>query len=212
MTAPLTLYLLRHGEVHNPDNVLYGRLPNFRLSETGREQAKAAGIYLANAPLAAVYSSPMQRAQETAQLVIEQHQRPFELACDERLNECHTPYEGQPSEELVKINFDLYTGSEPPYEHPRDLRRRLLHFIGEARERHANQTIAAVSHGDMVVMAFMFAKGQDENDVGRTRTQPNRIQSLGLPEVYPATASISKLVYSTDDPNEVPHYEYIRPY
>jgi hypothetical protein len=64
----------------------------------------------------------------------------------------------------------------------------------------------------MVVMAFMFAKGQDENDVGRTRTQPNRIQSLGLPEVYPATASISKLVYSTDDPNEVPHYEYIRPY
>jgi broad specificity phosphatase PhoE len=212
MTAPLTLYLLRHGEVHNPDNILYGRLPNFRLSEAGREQAIAAGRYLANVPLSAVYSSPMERAQETARLVIEQHKQPFELASDERLNECFTPHEGKSSEELIKINYDLYTGNEPPYEHPRDLRRRLLHFISEARAKHVNQSIAAVTHGDMVVMAFMFAKGQDENDVGRSHNQANRIQSLGLPEIYPATASISKLVYRSDDPDEVPHYEYIRPY
>jgi broad specificity phosphatase PhoE len=212
MTAPLTLYLLRHGEVHNPENILYGRLPNFRLSETGRDQAIAAGRYLAEAPLAAIYSSPMERAQETARLVLAQHRNNLELLSDERLNECLTPHQGSSTEELIKINFDLYTGNEPPYEHPRDLRRRLLHFIAEARAKHPNKSIAAVSHGDMVVMAFMFAKGQDENDVGRSHNQVNRIQSLGLPEVYPATASISKLVYQSDDPNEVPLYDYIRPY
>lgn len=212
MTAPLTLYLLRHGEVHNPTNILYGRLPNFRLSETGREQAIAAGRHLAQVPIAAFYASPMERAQETASLVIAQHSKSLELCSDERLNECLTPHQGRSSEELSKIHFDLYTGNEAPYEQPRDLRRRLLHFIAEARAKHPNQAIAAVSHGDMVVMAFMFAKGQDENDVGRSHNQPNRIQSLGLPEVYPATASISKLVYSSEDPNEIPHYEYIRPY
>jgi broad specificity phosphatase PhoE len=207
-----TLYLLRHGEVHNPDNVLYGRLPNFRLSETGREQAIAAGKHLASVELAAMYASPMERAQETAELVLSQHPQELILQTDERLNECHTPYEGTPSAELIKINFDLYTGNEAPYECPRDLRRRLLNFIAEMRIKHAGESIAAVSHGDLVVAAFMFAKGQDENDIGRTRTQANRIQSLGLPEIYPATASISKLVYTSDDLDEVPQYHYIRPY
>lgn len=212
MSAPFTLYLLRHGEVHNPDNILYGRLPNFRLSEAGREQAKAAGKALANIPLVAVYASPMERAQETASIVLAQRSDKLVLQTDERLNECHTPYQGTSNEELVKINFDLYTGNEDPYEHPRDLRRRLLNFIAEMRATYPNQSVAAVSHGDMVVVAFMFAKGQEENDVGRSRTQLNRIQSLGLPEVYPATASISKLVYSSDNPEEVPQYEYLRPY
>lgn len=207
-----TLYLLRHGKVHNPEEILYGRLPNFHLSEEGREQATAAGKALANVNLTAIYSSPMERAQETATLVLEENQNSLVLQIDERLNECLTPYQGTSNEELTKINFDLYTGNEPPYEHPRDLRRRLLDFIAEMRVKHAGEAIAAVSHGDVAVAAFMFVKGQDENDIGRTRTQANRLHTLGLPEIYPATASISKLVYQTDEPDEIPHYEYLRPY
>src|SRR5688572_5587337 len=102
-----TLYLLRHGEVHNPDNVLYGRLPNFRLSERGREQALAAGKSLAPISISAMYASPMERAQETAELVLSQHPQKLVLQTDERLNECHTPHQGTSNEELTKINFDL---------------------------------------------------------------------------------------------------------
>ncbi|MGJ3241113.1 MAG: histidine phosphatase family protein [Anaerolineae bacterium] len=212
MTYPLTIYFIRHGDVHNPDNILYGRLPGFFLSKTGREQVLAAGKALKDQPIQAIYASPMERTQETARLIVEQRINALDVVIDQRLIEVHTPLDGTPHPELEPINHDLYTGNLPPYEQPRDVRTRLLDFIAEMRRRHANQRIIAVTHGDIVVSAFMHAKEQDANDIGRTRTQVNRIQQLGLPEIYPATASISTLIYHTDDPDEVPAYQYQRPY
>ena len=62
------IHLVRHGEVHNPSGVLYGRLPNFHLSDTGKQMAKAAAEHLKaiNAPVRAIFSSPLIRAQESA--------------------------------------------------------------------------------------------------------------------------------------------------
>ncbi len=67
------IHLVRHGEVHNPSGVLYGRLPNFHLSETGHlmakeaaEQLKAMGI-----KVSAIYTSPLVRAQESAKPIEE---------------------------------------------------------------------------------------------------------------------------------------------
>ena len=63
------LHLVRHGEVHNPDRVLYGRLPNFRLSEAGRAMARAAAEYVVGLdhPVATLRCSPLQRARESAE-------------------------------------------------------------------------------------------------------------------------------------------------
>ncbi|NMH98000.1 histidine phosphatase family protein, partial [Pseudonocardia acidicola] len=72
--SPRTLvHFLRHGEVHNPAGVLYGRLPGFRLSENGRGQAEKVAKVLAEADLAAVVASPLQRAQETAAPIADTH-------------------------------------------------------------------------------------------------------------------------------------------
>jgi broad specificity phosphatase PhoE len=62
------VHLVRHGEVFNPDRVLYGRLPNFGLSERGALMAEAAAAYLValNRPIAALICSPLQRTQESA--------------------------------------------------------------------------------------------------------------------------------------------------
>ena len=60
---------MRHGEVHNPRAIFYGRMPRFRLSEAGRRQAEAAADYLAGAPLAAIYTSPLLRARQTAAII-----------------------------------------------------------------------------------------------------------------------------------------------
>lgn len=62
------VHLVRHGEVFNPDRVLYGRLPNFGLSERGALMAEAAAAHLAalNRPISTLMSSPLQRAQESA--------------------------------------------------------------------------------------------------------------------------------------------------
>ena len=69
-----TVHLLRHGEVHNPGGVLYGRLEGFRLSERGLAMAERIAAHLAGsgpagaprADLVHVVASPLQRAQETA--------------------------------------------------------------------------------------------------------------------------------------------------
>ena len=66
MTDTTIVHLLRHGEVHNPEGVLYGRLPGYRLSEDGVLMAKAAAKWFADRDVTALFSSPMQRALETA--------------------------------------------------------------------------------------------------------------------------------------------------
>lgn len=67
------VHLLRHGEVHNPDGVLYGRLPGYRLSVRGEQMADKAAESLADHDIAAVISSPMERAQQTAEPIARVH-------------------------------------------------------------------------------------------------------------------------------------------
>src|ERR1700727_3853551 len=69
MAEITVVHLLRHGEVHNPNHVLYGRLPGYHLSANGRMMADAAADYFEGRPVAAVFASPLERAQETAQPV-----------------------------------------------------------------------------------------------------------------------------------------------
>ena len=64
-----TVHLVRHGEVENPDHVVYASLPGFGLGERGRAQALAVGERLAGQPVIAVIASPLQRATETAAIV-----------------------------------------------------------------------------------------------------------------------------------------------
>ena len=87
-----TVHLLRHGEVHNPDAVLYGRLPGFRLSDDGLQMAHDAADALRDRDVTAVIASPLQRAQETAQPIADVFGLP--VGCDERLIESENYFEG----------------------------------------------------------------------------------------------------------------------
>ena len=66
MSDTTVVHLLRHAEVSNPRGLLYGRLPGFHLSEEGRLMAKSAAGFLAGRDVTVVWSSPMERALETA--------------------------------------------------------------------------------------------------------------------------------------------------
>ncbi len=87
------VHLVRHGEVHNPEHILYGRLPGYGLSETGQEQARRVAEHLASADVTALFVSPMQRAQETAAPIAEK--LGVEPITDERLIEAANAFEGQ---------------------------------------------------------------------------------------------------------------------
>jgi broad specificity phosphatase PhoE len=61
-----TVHLIRHGEVHNPEGVLYGRRDGYHLSDLGREMAERIGKTLGDRDIVHLRSSPLERAQETA--------------------------------------------------------------------------------------------------------------------------------------------------
>jgi len=87
------VHLLRHGEVYNPEGVLYGRLPGYRLSDLGEQMAVRAADALADRDIAAVISSPMERAQQTAAPVAAKHG--LEIGIDPDLIEAENIFEGQ---------------------------------------------------------------------------------------------------------------------
>jgi len=87
-----TVHLLRHGEVHNPNRVLYGRLPGFGLSEDGLRMAHAAAEALRSRDVVAVVASPLQRAQETAAPIAAAFDVP--VRTDEWLLESTNVFEG----------------------------------------------------------------------------------------------------------------------
>jgi broad specificity phosphatase PhoE len=88
----VTVHLLRHGEVHNPEGVLYGRLPGYHLSADGVRMAEQAAEALRGRPLAVLRSSPLERAQETLRPLAEVTGLPVSI--DDRLIEAGNAFEG----------------------------------------------------------------------------------------------------------------------
>jgi broad specificity phosphatase PhoE len=86
------LYLVRHCEVRNPRGVLYGHLPNFPLSERGVRQAHSLGRYFRETPVRQIYASPLERAQQTAEVIASHLDSPEITTTDE----------------LIEARFGLY--------------------------------------------------------------------------------------------------------
>lgn len=87
------VHLLRHGEVDNPQRVLYGRLPNFYLSKLGLEMADRAANFFQDKDLVKVISSPLERAQQTASPTAEK--LGLEIVHDPRIIEATNVFEGK---------------------------------------------------------------------------------------------------------------------
>jgi broad specificity phosphatase PhoE len=96
------IHLVRHGEVFNPSGVLYGRLPEFHLSERGREMAQLAAESMSGRPIVSVTSSPLTRTRETAQPWLDLFDLP--LAIDDRLIEAGNKFEGSNIRRALRRN------------------------------------------------------------------------------------------------------------
>jgi broad specificity phosphatase PhoE len=92
MSDETIVHLLRHGEVENPAGIIYGRLPGYHLSANGRAMASAAAGFFAGRPVAVLYCSPLERAQETARPVAER--LGLDIVTDDRLVESWNHFEG----------------------------------------------------------------------------------------------------------------------
>ncbi|MBN2472784.1 MAG: histidine phosphatase family protein [Anaerolineae bacterium] len=191
------IHVVRHGNVHNPDNILYGRLPNFRLSDEGEQQAAAAGAYLQDRPLQAVISSPQLRARQTAAHIAGPHGLAVEVS--PLLDEIVSPHQGRPISELDAEGWIMYENLPEGYETPADITARLLRQIEQIRARFPDGEVAIVSHGDVVIAARFWAEGVTFNDDHKNAVP-----------VYPATASITTLAFSGNGAK--PALTYHQPY
>ncbi len=201
-----TVHLIRHGEVHNPQHVMYGRLPGYRISQRGQQQAMAAAQWLQARPLAAVYASPMQRARETAAILAAQN-GDLPVHIDDRLIEVHTPWDGHPLLELLRRNWDLYSDSGPEYEQPKDVAGRGQTFFSDMRRAWPAGEVAAVTHGDIIAFATILAAGHPPD-----KAHKQNMAQYGLTDDYPETASINSFSWRTADPDELPEFSYLRPW
>lgn len=88
-----TVHFLRHGEVNNPEGILYGRIPGYSLSGLGVAMAERVAQWAANRDIKAVHASPLTRAQETAAPIAAQ--LGLTITTDERLIEASNVFEGK---------------------------------------------------------------------------------------------------------------------
>ncbi len=204
MPTPTTVYLVRHGNVHNPKKILYGRLPHFRLSERGVEEARAAGRMMSAMTFDGAYSSPLLRARQTAQEILAFHPR-LKLRKSPLLNEVFMLFEGQPGVVGDRRRDDYYTGVGPPYEQPADIVERVLAFFEKVRRRHAGRNVVAVTHGDVIIFTMLWARG-----LALSPENKANLRGLGF-NGYPATGSLTAFNFRTDSPHERPEVRYLQP-
>lgn len=93
MAETTVVHLMRHGEVHNPAGILYGRLPGYHLSDTGRLMAEVVAKAVSGRDVVALYSSPLERAQETVAPLAATFG--LEVTTDDRLIEAGNLLEGR---------------------------------------------------------------------------------------------------------------------
>lgn len=107
MSTRTIVHLMRHGEVHNPTGVLYGRLAGYNLSELGNEMAATVAESLKTNDITHLVASPLERAQQTARPVADILK--LEIHTDERVIEAGNKFEGR------KVGVSLKAFSNPRY-------------------------------------------------------------------------------------------------
>ena len=201
--------LMRHGHVYNPTAVYYGRLPNFRLSETGQAEAQHTAVALQSngfAPIRAVFSSPLLRARQTAQIVHEQLQLEGEVMVSDLLLEIHSPYDGEKLTAMEARNWNFYADVQPPYEQPEDILGRVQQFMRQMATDYAGEHVLAVTHGDIITFALMWAMG-----LPLQHEQKVEMAQHGLTDAYVGTASVTTFAVSDLSWQTRPWFRYTNP-
>lgn len=131
MPEPTLVYLVRHGAVHNPDRVRYGRLPGYALSDLGRTQIQATARWLhaqAQRPTRLV-TSPLERAAQSGAILAEALGIAAR-ATDERVIEARSRFDGlgYRRDLLAHVQRALFSGErdEPPHSVAERMRRAIV--------------------------------------------------------------------------------------
>jgi probable phosphoglycerate mutase len=183
-------HLLRHGEHGLLGRVLAGRMPGVGLTERGRAEIAAVAERLAGDKVAALYASPLQRTRESAEIVaarlglgIEFRDDVIELDFGEWTGATFESIRADPRWHAWRTQRSLAT--IPGGESMRQVQRRVVEALIEINQRHRDETVVVVSHGDVIRSALLFALGTSLDyynriEVGQGSISTIRIDSDGI--------------------------------
>jgi broad specificity phosphatase PhoE len=150
-TPDTIVHLLRHGEVHNPDGVLYGRRDGFHLSDLGRQMAEKVADSIKDRDITHLRVSPLERAQETAQPLATA--RGLDMVTDDRVIESTNIFEGKRFAGGENALRDprtwrhLWNPVKPSWGEPyKQVVKRMMAAVHDAREAAAGHEAVIVSH------------------------------------------------------------------
>lgn len=194
-----TIIFVRHADVYNPGDILYGRLPRFGLSELGLKQASVTAAVLAPMHVTALYTSPMLRARQTAKIIGGKHPG-VPIRKTRLLTEVLTGWQGRPHSDLDEIGFNFYDNPlRPEDERLPDVWQRIQRYVERMRHQYPGGSIIAVTHGDLVALARASYMGL-----------PIEIGSIRLPHPYPGKGTLLRLKFGRSEgtyPISVDYYD-----
>ena len=187
--------LIRHALTDAVGQHLSGRAPGVLLNAQGQAQAQKLAARLAALPLAAIYSSPLERAVQTAAAVAEPHQLPV-ISCADFLeidygkwtNCTFQELEGQP--EFQRFNTFRSSTRIPGGELMREAQARILSGLEKLAARHPQATVAVVSHADVLKAAVAHYVGIPLDMFQRLEISP---ASVSIVELFAETARLLRL-------------------
>lgn len=163
--AKTVVHLVRHGEVHNPGKILYGRLPDFHLSSRGRSMAACTAKSFVGRDVTYLAASPMERVQETAAPIAEV--TGLEIQTDRDLIEAGNIFEGLrtkgfPNQLLNPIRWRHMTNPlKPSWGEPyTEILERMQRAVAGARREAEGHEAILVSHQLPIVMMQRWAAGK----------------------------------------------------
>jgi broad specificity phosphatase PhoE len=200
----IRILLIRHGSTDLLGRVLYGRLPGVHLNQEGRQQARAAGLALKTRyTIDAVVSSPLERATETARLIADP--QGLDVASDENLNEVDCgSWIGKPFPELNQLEdwrqFNQLRSltRAPRGESLLEVQARAWKSLEDIHARHQDETVAAITHGDVIRSLLLLLLGMPLDHILRLEVGPASVSEIALGRGEPLVRSINQILFDSD--------------
>ena len=159
------VHLLRHGEVHNPTGVLYGRMPGYHLSDLGQEMAQRVADTIGDRDITSVVSSPLERAQQTAAPLAKA--LGVDITTDRRVIESTNVFEGQTfgvGDGVLKKPSawrHLWNPLRPSWGEPyKQLVARMMAAVYDARDAASGHEAVIVSHQLPIWITRLHVEGR----------------------------------------------------
>jgi broad specificity phosphatase PhoE len=192
-----TFFLIRHGHCDGVGRILWGRTSDVHLNEDGKSAARVLAERLAHDRLVAIYSSPLERALETADEIAQQlGLAPIHIS--QSLNELdYGDWTGQTIESLKgdpiwqQFNTVRTRTPVPGGESILSAQTRIAEELKRLSVKHENENVAIVSHADVIKAALAYFTGLDLDDVYQIDVPPCSIIKLELKPAQTRAMTVS---------------------